>query len=213
MIRLPTGREIASLYAKHRKIDLTKTYRRLTAATQVEEDQGSTVPDGFPGSTLGGGGGAGSLVDPERPELGTVKLTSVESAVAGRITPRTDAHHRRTISAYSLLESSLRQLEQATTLLDEMDEDRKKVPSPSGCELCMAAGVTDGGKPIAWDHKGTVGGKLDVEMHLCKAHHRYVDRHGEVPTPEQTRWHDQHGSWRVQVRRMEQLQQAIETLS
>ena len=75
MTRLPNQREIAALYARHRKVDLGKVYVRLTKAAQLEATQGSTVPDGFPASTMGGSGGGGTLVDPERPELGTVKLT------------------------------------------------------------------------------------------------------------------------------------------
>lgn len=202
---LPTQAEIKGLVTQLKKAPWPDISARLEAAVKRER-QVDTVADGYPRSTLGGGGGGGTLIDPDRPELGSVKLTSVEGAGLARL--RSDKQSKWTTSASDKVRLAATLVQQVIGLLDLIDEDRgvERIVPP-GCQWCDEAGVTEQGvtgldretgkakgDPVPWAHRTSY---LNQQVFLCKPHYRYLDEQAGKPTTEQTRWHAEHGRWRV----------------
>lgn len=82
---------------------------RITAQLNRDRRGGSAIPDGYPSSTLGGGGGSGPTitVDDEHGEPDKVPVTATEAAVIARLDLTDDEHHRLTWAAWHKLEAIL----------------------------------------------------------------------------------------------------------
>lgn len=81
--------------------------------------------------------------------------------------------------------------------LDNIDELLSDAPVvPNCCAVCAAAGLEV--SPDRLSHApqrfGTVGGRVEVDTHLCGACYQFVFRNGVVPTPEQVLHHNATGS-------------------
>lgn len=143
--------------------------------------------DGFPPSTLGGGGGGSGLTSPE---------AAVESMLGrkGRSPHDPVAQHgHRCATRFMNAVIELYGAVDAAAAFNALAEDAPlDVPS---CESCARALP----QPPAPEHWGDVGGRLHRPMHLCGDCYQFVFRRGELPTEEQVRWHAHHGRWQVRA--------------
>lgn len=152
----------------------------------LRDQSGTTRPDGYAGGGTGG-----------RPS--DVKLTAVEGIGVARArgTFTHDPLHEHVTSAIRDVLDAAAALQRAEHRLVAIRSLTEDAPDLSlACELCTEHGL---GSPRLAEHYGTVGGRLSRSRNLCGQHHRYVDTHGHEPTPEQTRHHDETGTWRVRV--------------
>lgn len=169
---------------------LANIERRL--ATAVRRDRtGTTLRDGYPASTLAGGHAthiAGS--------------TTENAALAA---PLRDRHHELVDRACTALLHAVTQLNTLVSALDSIDQlTGTTTLAPKTCAHCTPHLPDGHTRPV--HARGTVGDRLTVAVDLCEPCYFYVartadpgQRDGQLPTPDQIRWHDQHGTWRIRV--------------
>lgn len=182
----PTDQQIHELVERLRTTDWRNLELRLKADLRRDRS-GTTNADGYPASTLTGGGGN--------------ELTSVESAAERRIagTARGDKIRNHLEHAVGFLEQAAASTGALTNRLDAIDQlidpdtiDRKV------CESC-AQGAPN---PQAPEHYGSVNGRLTRPMHLCGPCYDFVFRYeprdqARLPTVDELKQHDLTGRWRA----------------
>jgi hypothetical protein len=163
---------------EQRAAQLLDRHRRVLAAGRGH--------DGFPAGTMGGGGGGS-------------ELTSVESASDARVFGRglePDRFERDCERVFDLLQQAASSLGGAVNLLDRLDGQAvADDPDPEPrCELCGQAGLDRDPARYARALEG-----LPHPMWVCQPHYDFVAKHQATPTPDQTRHHDESGSWRIRI--------------
>lgn len=164
--------------------DLDKLERRLIAALDRDK-AGTTVADGYPSTTMSGGGGS--------------ELTSVESAASRRIAGTKDEVRNALERACGYLEqfatsggAFINSLEKAEKL---MNPDKETVVT-----ICDSCGMSPNPRPP--EHYGTVNGRLTESKNLCGACYDFVARfeprtESRLPSEEEILRHHLTGRWRA----------------
>lgn len=177
---IPKPERISDMVRQVEAVNTRKLRDDLMAAVRRERNCGTNIADGY--SSGGGGNGSSDHGDP------TV------SALLSREQARKDRLRQCTHTAADQLEIAVRALAKCEDALHSISMAVANQPiTPTGCDLCTAAGLKD--RP--WEHKGSVGGKLSQDMYLCNQHHQFISRNGFAPSDEQTTHWDRTGSWRI----------------
>lgn len=177
---IPKPERVADMVRTIEQINLRKLREDLTFAVRRERLCGTNLADGY--SNGAGGNGSSDHADP------TV------SAILSREQARKDRLRECTHTAVDNLARAVKALVACESALHSMAVAVADQPiTPTGCDLCTAAGLKD----RTWEHRGSVGGRLDRDLYLCTAHYQYVHRTGEAPSEAQTRQWDMTGSWRI----------------
>lgn len=174
--------------------------RRLLTALERETRAGSTAPDGFPPSTMGGGRGTGALGygDP------------VGQVVAGQLDrkrpPRDHVRDVTGLAARELSEAVAHVQHALAAMTSWADLVGETLPTPRTCEHCTPH-VPNADRRIV-HRRSTVGDRLGRALDLCEPCYWYVyrlpnvapgSRAAALPTPEQIRHHNETGKWRLPV--------------
>ena len=211
MTRLPTEASLQALIDSARALYQKPRDRRLPDPTllaaierrllrAVQRDRtGTTDRDGYPGNTLGSG-------------TPTSNGSSTETHALGR--PERDRHHELTILAVQHLEQlvlSANVIVSALNSIDDLTSDQG--PAPRTCAACTGHRLQGGDRSDVT--RGTMGDRLERATDLCRACMDFVrssapagSHAGVLPTPEQIRWHDSHGRWRLRVTDHSQISNA-----
>lgn len=176
---IPKPERISDMVRQLEAVNLRKLRDDLTAAVRRERACGTNIADGY---SSGGGGGGSGHGDP----------------TAAALLSREQAHHDRlrqcTHTAADNLAIAVKALAACESALHSISMAVANQPiTPTGCDLCTAAGLKD--RP--WEHKGSVSGRLTKDMYLCTAHYQFIHRTGHAPSVEQTAHWDRTGSWRI----------------
>jgi hypothetical protein len=183
----PTTQQIREYCARIRRFDIDDIERRLLAA--LERDKaGTTIADGYPSSTMPGGGGG-------------AELTSVESAAERRIAGTKDSVRAHLEHAYGYLEQAAISQGALGNRLDAAEREMSPDPSMVDVKVCesCAQGAPEPRRP---EHYGTVNGRLPVNTHLCGACYDFVQRYeprneARLPSVEEIAQHHLTGRWRA----------------
>lgn len=177
---IPKPERITDMVRQLEAVNLRKLREDLTAAVKRERACGTNIADGY--SSGGGGGPSSDHGDP------TV------SAILSREQARLDRLRQCTHTAADNLATAVKALAACESALHSIAVAVSDQPiTPTGCDLCTAAGLKD--RP--WEHKGSVSGRLTKDMYLCTAHYQFIHRNGLAPSVEQTSHWDRTGSWRI----------------
>lgn len=179
--RVPTDQPTAGL-------NLGQLEVRLTAAMLRDQAGGSAVPDGYPGGSSEGGG------TPSDVKLTPVEAVADQRAYGRRQHDPVHEHTQRAVRSVLAAAEAMHTAEAALAALERLNDDAPVVALV--CEVCDSHGLT---APRPIERRTTVGNRLEKMTDLCQPHISYVERNGELPTPEQTRHHDATGTWRVRV--------------
>lgn len=169
----------------------------LIDAVTRDRAGGNPTPDGYPTSTMG---------DPHRGHGGSsVEATVI--ALAGRI-PR-DPHHELTLAMVQAAEETIAAAQRWQSLALSIGDLTRtdggaKVRT---CEWCTPHLPKDNARKV--HRRGTVGDRLVQALDLCEPCYFFVVRStktggmrdGVLPTGDQIRHHDTHGTWLVRVPR------------
>lgn len=186
----PSAAQARDLIKQIRRLELpdgehgwTALERILLTALQCDKT-GTITIDGYPTSTMPGGGNGGGLTSVE---------AAVETLVFGR--PERDQLRDHLVHALDFLDEAVRSVGAFANRLTAID--RLVTPPASRtkhCEGCLPAGIQH-----SWDHYGDVGQRLDKPLQLCSEVYQFVVRNGRLPSEEELRKHATTGRWRLKV--------------
>lgn len=183
----PSAAEIEALLARvaPRSRSEHEAFRQAVNAAFSRDRGRSSLADGYPSSTMGGGRGG-------------AELTSTEAAAEARLFPargRSDVvrGHLENLYAHLVEEAGHRRAGENLLRLIQLAGGEDLVDNSRWCESHARAGRQEAAR---WT--GTVGGRLSAQASLCEPCYDVVRRYLlRLPTVEEVQRYDTTGRWRV----------------